>query len=228
MMKSSFIFYCFYILNHIPDWKKNIKQKQDIQSNKNFSVPPLQSGSSSGTLTGLHSTWQLCCSIFQLSLILFQSNLFPLQMSFTFPLLFTARGKTFQVRFFFPFLWPLEAVGVEDRIRHPSLFRVFWHRLSLPFVPCLPRSSCQKFRNSYSTTGFLARIQNALNNTCTACARKQIWRETWSRFSSSRFKSQLDDTVKIKRMWVCLHCVQTWLSDSLAYYLYRCVLVYVY
>lgn len=118
----------------------------------------------------------------------------------------------------------LEAVGEEDRIRHLLFLRVFWHRLSLlvSFISHL----VPKF-HSHSTSGLLARIRNALLDLCTACARKQIWRKMWIRFSSSRFKSWLDNNVRLMCMWwYCFHLnMAFWFTGLL--FIHMCVCLFV-
>lgn len=101
---------------------------------KTFSVPP--QWFSPGILTGLHSTWQMW-SQFSVSLIPFQLRVFLFQVSFPVPLLFTVRGKKIPRESFFPFFLRLqEAVGEEDRVRHPSLFS-FLAQVEPSYVLCL-------------------------------------------------------------------------------------------
>lgn len=119
---------------------------------------------------------------------------FPFHKVFSCSLFYVVREKHF-TWVLFPLFWLLEAVGEEDRLRHPSLFS-FLAQVEPSHVPCL-LLHFPIISSSCSTTGFLARTQNALIGTCNVFAHKQIWRETIQ---------VLDSNIKIKRMRLCRYC----------------------
>lgn len=128
MMESCFIFTAFYIPDHIPEWKQNIKVT------KTFPVPP-RSRSSSGTLTGLHSTWQMRSHDFQWVLIRFCPS-FSFFKCLSCSLGIYSQRENIPRGIFFPFLRHLEAVAEEDRLRHPSSFS-FLAQVEPSYVPRL-------------------------------------------------------------------------------------------
>lgn len=161
-MESCFYFFtACYIPDHIPEWKQNIK----VIKKKLLGPDRLL-----GPWLAYIAPGKCVIAAFSESISVHR---FPFSSVFPVPFLFTVGGKTFHESFFFPFLRHVEAV--EDKKRAESGIQSFLAQVEPLFTSLISRSDAPKIQN---TTGFLAHDQNALIDTCTACARKQTQRET--------------------------------------------------
>lgn len=159
-MESCFIFTAFYICDHIPEWKQNIKVKKKY-------VPP-QSWSSSGTLTGLYSTWQMCSRNFQWVLFHFCPSLSFFKC---FSLSIYSQRENIP-RVFFPFF---ETCGGSRRRQNQASLSIQFFGTGWAFFMSLV--SCSDSKNSKQL--FHNRIPGSCSNCTgymlyTVCARKQI------------------------------------------------------
>lgn len=122
--KLFLFFTACYIPDHIPEWKQNIKVKKKKKNPR--------SQSSSGTLTGVHSTCLCFCPSFSFFKCLFRS------------LFIYSRRENIPCEFLFPFF---ETCGgsrgrEEGRIRHPEFFGTGWAFLRPSSLALMP----QKFK----------------------------------------------------------------------------------
>lgn len=167
MMESCFVFTAFYIPDHIPEWKQNIKVTKTF--------PSLRSPDRLlGPWLAYIAPGKCVVAIFISLIVLLHYCLWFSFFKCLSNCLFIHRRKENIPREVFSLFWDIwrqQEKRTESGIPHYSEFFgtgwAFLCPLSLAPIPII--------QNSSSATGFLAHSQNALIDAWTVCARKQIW-----------------------------------------------------